>query len=425
MERLLLQFREHFSNERFKEALITARNVCSLCNGRDSNAKNLSYLVDNYSEIKKQFEDFTDKVKIDYKFTVGIHTFVNLDPNEFLLLENIINYLITNNYKVFLYTHNNRNDNHHLPYTFTLSNPRMLLREQIQPQNGEKLDYLIITDRVVDLESFYDYAPIIFCFGKCKNSEFFHGVLDNDKWLDTFKNPRKIITIPKRMENYRDPYHPLETYLGIPIGGIICISLVENSSEREEMDKQASTLGFPVQYFLANRHEKGWIGCMESHYAAIRMAKSRRWKEVLILEGDARFIDSKLWPKVSVPENYDILYLGCNPLSGWKYRHNMLKVIEAYATHAYLVSERIYDLILDNMNKDWWENPSIKGEKGYSEKSKTNDVFNRFYINTRGNSYCIYPMICHQKPGYSSTLNTMVDFTDELNRRAEILYNLE
>jgi len=250
-------------------------------------------------------------------------------------------------------------------------------------------------------------------------------VLKDNEWLKVFTNPSKALVLPKEI-HYNDPYHPLEIYLKRTIAGIVCISLVDNTKQREDMDIQCKKLNIPVQYFLAKKHEKGGhIGCMESHYSVIQMAKNRRWREVLILEDDAVFLDRKEWPEITMPSNYDFLYFGCNPLIGWKYRNSLLKLIEAYATHAYLVSERVYDLILGKMNTDWCENPIIKNEKGYGERSKTNDVFNRFYVNPRGESYCIYPMIAHQKPGYSSTMNRIVDFTAELNERARRIYEQE
>jgi len=82
----------------------------------------------------------------------------------------------------------------------------------------------------------------------------------------------------------------------------------------------------------------GSLGCRDSHLKVISIAKERKYKRVLILEDDMRFIVNP--NKLSLPNiEWDMLYLG-----GMIEPHFRNQIVCA---HAYGLSERIYDDILN------------------------------------------------------------------------------
>ena len=82
----------------------------------------------------------------------------------------------------------------------------------------------------------------------------------------------------------------------------------------------------------------GSLGCRDSHLKVISIAKERKYKRVLILEDDIRFIVNP--NKLSFPNiEWDMLYLG-----GMIESYFRNQIVGGYA---YGISERIYDDILN------------------------------------------------------------------------------
>lgn len=126
--------------------------------------------------------------------------------------------------------------------------------------------------------------------------------------------------------------------------------------------KELATFGAPPwftektkerQYFWA-----GTAGCALSHRKAIEHAKTQQWKNVLILEDDA--IPTPASPElITYALNHmkprDMFYLGFNkpipygtPLH--RTNHSTLWQVEGVlATHAYILTEGLYDLLLEQL----------------------------------------------------------------------------
>jgi hypothetical protein len=82
----------------------------------------------------------------------------------------------------------------------------------------------------------------------------------------------------------------------------------------------------------------GSLGCRDSHLKVISLAKERKYKRVLILEDDIRFIVNP--NKLPFPNiEWDMLYLG-----GMIESYFRNQIVGGYA---YGISERIYDDILN------------------------------------------------------------------------------
>jgi hypothetical protein len=82
----------------------------------------------------------------------------------------------------------------------------------------------------------------------------------------------------------------------------------------------------------------GSLGCRDSHLKVISIAKERKYKRILILEDDIRFVVNP--NRLQFPNiDWDMLYLG-----GMLEPHFRNQIVGGYA---YGISERIYDDILN------------------------------------------------------------------------------
>lgn len=110
----------------------------------------------------------------------------------------------------------------------------------------------------------------------------------------------------------------------------------------------------------SERYIKGAFGCRLSHIGAIKLAKERNYKNVLILEDDFMIRDNRFkYLNLAMNElaelniKYDMLFLGITPY------YHFLDVLGKYlyqvkgrctGAHAYVVNNHFYDTILEKHN---------------------------------------------------------------------------
>lgn len=147
--------------------------------------------------------------------------------------------------------------------------------------------------------------------------------------------------------------------LNLQIGGtlvddVVCINLKNNKKRRTRTKRQARKKRFPVRFFPAVKNdEHPNIGKFRSHLKCIANARKYRFRSVLILEDDAKV----LTPRLAIPnppENWDMLYLGGNVQSVIQDddtdQSQVWKRACCLMTHAYVISESAYNVILDQGN---------------------------------------------------------------------------
>ena len=123
----------------------------------------------------------------------------------------------------------------------------------------------------------------------------------------------------------------------------------------------------------------GELGCILSHLRLIQIAKKNNYKNILILEDDIllhKFFDRLLFKIEKVPDNYDILYLGCSHNTKIDYIDTPFyyKIRNhTFGTFAYAISNNVYDLAIYYLSQ--------------FELASDNALNNIIY---RGNSYAIY-----------------------------------
>lgn len=200
---------------------------------------------------------------------------------------------------------------------------------------------------------------------------------------------------------------------------IYCINLDERPDRWEQVLNEFKKVGIEnVERFSAVKHEKGAIGCRESHLNIIKKAKEEKLNNVLIFEDDVFFIDDNIKFISKTLEDlknidWDLFYLGAtvDPNVGFmnKITDNIFKTNFAYTTHAYAINSKIFDKILDQAPY----HPII-------------DVFYCRNIVPMGKSFIMNPMVAIQQEGYSNIekhqadYGWMVDFFNKIKTKSGI-----
>ena len=89
------------------------------------------------------------------------------------------------------------------------------------------------------------------------------------------------------------------------------------------------------------KYVQGQLGCAEAHINAVKLAKQRGWKRVLILEDDVEILQDPnrmLNQNISILDDWDMLYFG--GLVEPEFRNQIV------CTHAYALDSRLYDDII-------------------------------------------------------------------------------
>jgi GR25 family glycosyltransferase involved in LPS biosynthesis len=95
--------------------------------------------------------------------------------------------------------------------------------------------------------------------------------------------------------------------------------------------------------------------CTISHLTVLLRSKMMDYQNVLIFEDDALIDDNiledleKCVTELSQLE-WDLFYLGCNPLEYFKETENLGRVLRTTTNHAYAINKKFYDKVLTNAN---------------------------------------------------------------------------
>jgi glycosyl transferase family 25 len=137
---------------------------------------------------------------------------------------------------------------------------------------------------------------------------------------------------------------------------VVYINMDERTDRRTEIMRELQ-LAFPVskiQRLRALRHEgmspvvNGAIGCTKSHIAALEMAQTEAWANVLIVEDDLMWVNfengaTRMNELMRAP--YDVIVLGGTAVL---YDVNTGRVSRSKTTTGYIVAAHYYDKLLAN-----------------------------------------------------------------------------
>jgi GR25 family glycosyltransferase involved in LPS biosynthesis len=138
---------------------------------------------------------------------------------------------------------------------------------------------------------------------------------------------------------------------------IFYINLTHRTDRRSEMEHELESMGLNSQAerFDAILMKPGPFGCGYSHIGALKLAKERGYKNVLILEDDFMFVVDKETLENQCKlffenvKEYNLCMLSYNTLKSEECVYPFLnKVIDSHTASGYLVHENFYDILIDN-----------------------------------------------------------------------------
>jgi GR25 family glycosyltransferase involved in LPS biosynthesis len=141
------------------------------------------------------------------------------------------------------------------------------------------------------------------------------------------------------------------------IDHIFYINLEKRTDRREEMETECRNMGLPCERIEGIPYWIGGVGCGLSHIKALKTAKQRGYKNVLIFEDDFEFLVGKdkfedMLNKLFTDEmnfEFDICFLSYNlfeflPMEG---NFSFVKAIKIQTFSGYIVNEKMYDNLIN------------------------------------------------------------------------------
>ncbi len=179
---------------------------------------------------------------------------------------------------------------------------------------------------------------------------------------------------------------------------IYCINLDERPDRWKRVQKEFKKIAVKVDRFPAIRKLPGYIGCKESHLEVLRLCKG--YKYFMILEDDVFFLPGakqNLELAMSqLPENWDMLYLGCNPQEKLeKFSSNLYRVNNSWTTHAMIFNNQ------NNIVETILANESLE---------KKIDVLYADYIQPVFDCFVAFPIVATQYNSVSNIVKGEVDY---------------
>jgi glycosyl transferase family 25 len=150
--------------------------------------------------------------------------------------------------------------------------------------------------------------------------------------------------------------HNLKNIINKYVDKVIYVNLESRTDRKAEIENELNNFNIDYERFNAiSRPDYGIIGCTQSHLEVIKMAKNKRYKNILILEDDFTFTVSKDTFEKQIEllfnsnVNFDICMLSYNLIKYKKsdeytFLHN---VLDAQTTSGYIINENMYDIMID------------------------------------------------------------------------------
>lgn len=187
---------------------------------------------------------------------------------------------------------------------------------------------------------------------------------------------------------------------------IFVISLPKRKDRRDVIGVNLHKYGIDFSFWMAKESLNGADGLKATLLEILDVSQKNGWNNILIFEDDAHFIENPnlYMPSVlkELPHDYDMLYLGCNPLLPFCNFHSkhLLPLHKAYALHAVCYS-------LSGMKK----------VLGIPHSEKPMDVLISDQVLSQGNCYCTFPLLSTQLPGISDIEKRHVDWSHVIQKR--------
>ncbi len=188
------------------------------------------------------------------------------------------------------------------------------------------------------------------------------------------------------------------------IDKVIYINLEYRTDRKEQIESELQKY-FPIekiQRFNAIKHQRGGIGCTQSHIAILEMAIQNNWSNYLVVEDDAVWSNfQKGYPLLEqlIQKPYDVITLG----TVYANYTPEFKLLSGQTTTAYIVQQHYYETLLQNFKE---------GLSGFlSTGNYPTYALDQYWkrIQPRDTWYCIIPSLMIQRPGYSDIEKAVID----------------
>jgi glycosyl transferase family 25 len=195
---------------------------------------------------------------------------------------------------------------------------------------------------------------------------------------------------------------------------VVYINLAYRTDRRKQVEKELSI--FPpekVLRFDAIKDEKGHIGCSLSHIAVLKMAITKKWNNVLIVEDDMIWNKKHFNTGIETFNNlinnpYDVIVLGGTFV---EYIPTTNKLIRCKTTTSYLIHNHYFQKLLDCFKNSIIHNSYIDEEWKSLQKSD--------------NWFIIYPPLVIQSTGYSDIEKKVVNYHRFFGIKQNVIQNVK
>lgn len=198
------------------------------------------------------------------------------------------------------------------------------------------------------------------------------------------------------------------------IDHVFFINLERRKDRLVEIESELNKNGIIAERFNACTHATGAVGCANSHLEVLKLAKSRNYENVLILEDDFQFLVSKEEFEMELSRFFT--YVETHPYDVCMFSYNLKessdiedapylkRVLEAQTASGYLVNRHYYDKLITLFE---WANPLLE-ETGQHWVYLNDQVWKR--LQRTDNWVCFNTRLGKQRPGYSDNGNAFTDY---------------
>ena len=199
------------------------------------------------------------------------------------------------------------------------------------------------------------------------------------------------------------------------IENIFYINLAHRTDRRSEIEYELEKMGlkYKAERFEAVFMKPGPFGCGYSHIGALKLAKERKYKNVLILEDDFMFTVDK----ETVEEQCKLFFENVKDYDVWMFSYNTMKaedcqytflqkVLDSHTASGYLVHENFYDTLIEN-----FETAVNKLKEGFQHWLYSIDQYWKILQKT-SSWYQFKTRIGKQRPSYSDISERDANYGD-------------
>ncbi len=192
---------------------------------------------------------------------------------------------------------------------------------------------------------------------------------------------------------------------------IYCINLDRRFDKFEQFQSEVNKVNeFEFERYSAvdgnlienkTKLKNGEVGCLLSHLDILYKIVENNYKNVLIFEDDAVFLNNfNMFEEYmkQVPQNWDMLYFGGNQMKQTiQITDNVHKVTKCFTTGYYSITNKMARILIPIVEKMEYQ---------------IDVIYAKQHLNY--NCYVFNPKICIQRPGYSDVLGREVNYKKEL-----------